>query len=59
MPTVSGARATESQVVNMFDGDHPPTFRQGAPKHELEELVTAEQCEHMTRRIVELEKTSG
>src|SRR5690606_18045251 len=47
----------ESQVVSMFDGDHPPTFRQGVPKHELEELVTAEQCEHMVRRIVELEKT--
>lgn len=38
-------------VVSRFDHDHPPTFRQGYPTHELEEVTTAEQCTWMVGEI--------
>ena len=40
--------------VSRFDEDATPTFRQGAPKHELEDYFTAEHAYHMVRSIEEL-----
>jgi hypothetical protein len=41
-------------VVSRFDQDGPPTFRQGAPEHELEDPVTAEQCAWFVTEISRL-----
>lgn len=42
-----------AQIVSGFFGDEVPTFRQGAPTHELEEVVTAEDCAHWVKWIKE------
>jgi len=34
--------------------DEKPTFKQGPPTHELQELVTAEECQRYVDRIEEL-----
>ena len=44
----------EALVVSQFDTEHPPTFRQGFPVHELEEAVTADQCTNLVNSIVTL-----
>jgi hypothetical protein len=41
----------ESVVVSVFTGDEVPSFRQGLPIHELEEAVTAEECEGYVAKI--------
>lgn len=38
-------RDYDKMVVSMWDHDEVPKFRQGAPRHELEESVTADLCE--------------
>lgn len=42
------------EVVSVFSHDYPPSFRQGAPEHELEEAVTAEYCRGLVSKIMEL-----
>jgi hypothetical protein len=50
---LSGERAKQ---VSGWYVEERPTFRQGAPQHELEELVTAEDCTAFVRLIEELRK---
>jgi hypothetical protein len=47
------ARAAQ---ISSFYGDEVPTFRQGAPSHELEELVTAEDVTRWVKRIGQQEE---
>lgn len=42
------------QVVTSFDLDEVPQFRQGIPKHELEEVVTAERCAWFVGELIAL-----
>lgn len=44
----------ENMVVSRFDEDRLPTFRQGIPTHELEDHVTAQQCEWFVKTIDDL-----
>lgn len=44
-----------NKAITRFDGDCPPTFRQGLPVHEMEELVTAEDLTYLVKRIDELD----
>ena len=44
------------QLISGFYEDKMPFFRQGEPKHELEELVTAEEVSAYVHKIVELTK---
>lgn len=43
-------------VVSRFDENGEPEFRQGCPVHELEDVVTAEQCRQMYLAIKNLQK---
>ena len=43
--------ATERMVVTTFSHDVLPTFRQGVPTHELEDVVTADQCRWLVEEI--------
>lgn len=45
--------ALRGQIVSSWDMDEIPTFRQGAPIHEMEGLVTAEEVTGYVRRITE------
>ena len=38
-------------VVTTFSHDDPPTFRQGVPTHEIEDVVTADQCSWLVAEI--------
>lgn len=44
----------EALVISGFYEDRPPQFRQGVPKHELEEVVTAREVTAYVARIEEL-----
>lgn len=50
----------EDKIISGFyedmDEKTPPTYRQGQPQHELEEIVTAEEVQWMACRIVDLQK---
>lgn len=46
--------ARGKQVTGFYLEEHPQ-FRQGEPAHELEELVTAEDCTSMVRAITEMQ----
>lgn len=43
-----------AQLISGFYEEEKPHFRQGAPKHELEELVTADEVTGYVERIAEL-----
>lgn len=45
----------EAQVISGFYEERVPQFRQGAPRHELEEVVTAADVTNWVARIEELE----
>jgi|HubBroStandDraft_5_1064220.scaffolds.fasta_scaffold186146_3 hypothetical protein len=47
----------EKQVISGFYEEEIPQFRQGCPRHELEELVTAEEVQHYVDRITKLLRT--
>lgn len=49
------AEALDAQVSGFY-GDHPPSFRQGAPTHELEEVVTVVDCVRWVAQIELLRK---
>lgn len=42
-------------VVSRFDENGEPEFRQGYPVHELEDVVTAEHCQHMVQELKRLQ----
>lgn len=46
----------EKLVVTAFWHDTRPTFRQGVPTHESEEVFTANDAQNMCNRIEELTK---
>lgn len=46
----------EKLVVSKFYGDYPPSFKQGLPNHELEEVVDAQFCTALINRIESLSK---
>jgi len=48
--------AASGRQISGFYAEQTPTFRQGEPEHELEELVTAEDCTSMVTKIEELNK---
>lgn len=45
----------EAQVVSVCDVDGPPVFRQGVPTHEMEDVVTAEDCKGLVKTIKRLQ----
>lgn len=45
----------EAQVISGFYEERAPIFRQGAPRHELESVVTAEEVSGYINRVQELE----
>lgn len=45
---------TCKRCVSGFYEERVPQFRQGAPRHELEEYVTAEDCTFMVNKIEQL-----
>lgn len=52
--TIPPAAPDCNQIVSAFLGDEIPSFRQGAPSHELEYVVTAEDCSRWINELVEL-----
>lgn len=56
-PLIDAARESvrlRTKLVTGFYGDNVPTFRQGTPEHELEDLVTADECAGYIKQISEL-----
>lgn len=50
----SRIKELEAMVVCSFDGDYPPSFTQGLPTNELQDIVTAKQCTFMVNKIQDL-----
>jgi hypothetical protein len=50
--------ALESQI-SLFDMDYPPRASQGAPRHEVEDLLTADTVNFWIRRIQELTNSNA
>ena len=44
------------QMVSGFYGEEIPEYAQGAPTHELQEILTAEEANGLVKKIVELRK---
>jgi hypothetical protein len=53
-PLLEEIEKLKDQIVSVFDAEHPPTFRQGHPIHELEEVLKAETVTNMAKRITDL-----
>lgn len=54
--TLADLDAAHGKQVSGFYAEEHPQFRQGEPAHELEELVTAEDCTSMVRAIVSMQE---